>query len=306
MSFTSKVHKVMLIRKFAKNWISVVFTILNNKGATIFLRSGEKLCNVRDPNSLITLLSYKWEIEKHDETFVVLKNRDNVRLKCRLKEGFDLGHIVEIFERDTYLKDFQNSIVIDIGASTGDSSIFFAIKGAKEVYAIEPMKESFDIALDNVRLNNLESRVHLINAALSSKSGHVDLIVSSKNPNANSISPTETVKKSGVNFDSKRMIDSISLKDIISQYNISKIDLLKMDCEGCEYEVLQSIDEKTISLINNIILEFHDGVKFLVDLLERQEYNVKYDKTNGLGILRASRDSTKPDRSDLNVSSDAV
>lgn len=235
-----------------------------------------------------------------------MKNKDNVRLKCRLKVGFDLGHIVEIFERDTYLQDFQNSTVIDIGGSTGDSSIFFAIKGAKEIYAIEPMKESFDIAVYNVQLNNLESKVHLINAALSSKPGQVELMVSSRNPNANSISPTETMKKGEINFDSKRIIESISLRDIISQYNISKIDLLKMDCEGCEYEVLQSLDEETISIIDNIILEFHDGVKFLADSLVQRGYNVKYDKPNGIGILRASRDSIKPDRSILNVSGDAV
>lgn len=306
MPFRTKIRKVLLTRRFAKNWTSVVFKMLNNDSGNILLRSGEKIFNVRDLNGLITLLDRGWKIEKHDETFIILKNRGNVRLKCRLKEGFDLGHIVEIFEKDTYLQDFQNSTVIDIGASTADSSIYFAMKGARKVYGVEPMKESFDIAVYNVHLNNLESRVHLINAALSSKLGRVDLVVSSKNPNANSISPTETVKKSGINFDSKSVVDSISLKDIISQHNLSKIDLLKMDCEGCEYEVLQSLDEKTISLIDNIVLEFHDGVKFLADLLERQGYKVKYDQPTGLGILRASRNTIKLDQSIVNVSDNAV
>ena len=200
---------------------------------------------------------------------------------------------MEIFEEDTYSNDFQNYTVIDIGASTADSSIYFAFRGAKEVYGIEPMKESYDIGLYNIKLNNLESKVHLINAALSSKSDTVDLIVSSKYPNANSINPTDKVKKSGIYFDSKRVIDSISLKDIISLYGLAKIDLLKMDCEGCEYEVLKNIDVETISLIDNIIIEYHDGIKFLAKLLEEQGYKVKYDKSNGLGILKASRDSLK-------------
>ena len=72
------------------------------------------------------------------------------------------------------------------------------MKGAKKVYGVEPMKESFDIATYNVNINNLESKVHLINAALSDKTGKVELTVSSQNPNANSINPTETVKTSGI------------------------------------------------------------------------------------------------------------
>jgi methyltransferase, FkbM family len=245
-------------------------------------------------------------IDEHDNRFVILRNRNGTRLICRIREGFDIGHIVEIFEEGTYLQDFQNGTVIDVGASTADSSIYFALKGARDVYAIEPTKESFDFASENVRLNNLEGKVHLINAALSSDSGQIELTVSSDNPNANSIDPTETVKKSGINFDSKRVIDSITLKDIVSQYNISKIKLLKMDCEGCEYEVLQKLEEEMFSIIDNIILEFHDGLKFLADLLEKRGYNVKYDKTNGSGILRASRNSAKPDYSNFNSDKYAV
>jgi len=217
------------------------------------------------------------------------------------KRGYDLGHIVEIFEEGTHVQNFQGGTVIDIGASTADSSIYYALNRAQNVYAVEPMKESFDIALQNVRLNNLERRVHLINAALSSKSGQIELTVSSKNPNANSICPTETIKKAGINFDSKRLVDSITLENIVSQYNISKIKLLKMDCEGCEYEVLQTLDVEMFSIIDNIILEFHDGVKFLAGLLEKQGYDVKYDKLDGVGILRASRNSIKSDESSLNI-----
>ena len=293
MSLRSKIQKVILTRKYAKNWVSLVFKMINKEDAAILLRSGENISALNDPYSFINLLNHKWIIEQYDQTFIVLKNKDNIRLKCRCKEGHDFGHIMEIFEEDTYSKDFQNYTVIDIGASTADSSIYFAFRGAKEVYGIEPMKESYDIGLYNVEINNLEGKVHLINAALSSKSGRVDLIVSLKNPNANSISPSEIVKKGGINFDSKRVIDSISLNDIISQYRLDKINLLKMDCEGCEYEVLKNIEEKTISLIDNIILEYHDGIKFLDKLLEEHGYKVKYDHSNGLGILKASREPLK-------------
>ncbi|MCL4480543.1 MAG: FkbM family methyltransferase, partial [Candidatus Thermoplasmatota archaeon] len=302
----SKINQVMLTRKYVKNWVSVVFRVFNHKEITLLMRSGVTIGGVSDPIALVNLLGRGWEIEENSELFIVVKNKDNIKLKCRLKEGFDLGHLLEIFEADTYLQNFQNSIVIDIGASTADSSIYFVTKGAKEVYGVEPMKESFDLAVYNVKINNLESKVHLINAALSPTAGKIELTVSSQNPNANSINPTEAVKKKGIIFDSKREIDSISLKDIISQYGLSKIDLLKMDCEGCEYSVLQSIDKETLTHIENIVLEFHDGVGFLADLLSKQGYKVTYNQSKGLGILQASRNAINADQSLISISNNTV
>lgn len=294
MTIRSKLQTVLSTKKYARNWISIIFKMINEREAQIFLRSGQKICNVKDSYSFINLLSYGWKITEYDDSFIVLKNVNNIKLKCRIKEGFDFGHILEIFEKNTYLKDFKNSTVIDVGASTADSSIYFAINGAKEVYGLEPMKESYDIALYNIMINNLTNKVHLINAACSSKSGTIELNLSSKNPNANSIIPSEIVRASGINFNSKRLVDSISLKDIIYQYGLSKIDLLKMDCEGCEYEVFQNIDEETFSIINTIILEFHEGLKFLPDLLKGHGFQVNYEQSTKLGILKASRNNLQP------------
>ncbi len=295
MSFRSKIRTILLIRKYTKNWISISFRIQNHDSGKIVLRNGEVIDEVKDLDSLIKLLGLGWKIEEKSKTFVVLKNQNNIKLKCRLKEGFDLGHVLEIFETNTYLQNLKDFIVIDIGASTADSSVYFAMKGAKKVYGVEPMKESFDIATYNVNINSLESKVHLINAALSNKTGKVELTVSSQNPNANSLNPTETVKTSGIIYDSIRVVETISLREIYSQFNLTRIDLLKMDCEGCEYEVLQNIEQEILSSIDNIVLEFHDGIKFLPDFLEKNGYNVIYDRPVGIGILKASRNHVKVD-----------
>ena len=295
MSFRSKIRTILLIRKYTKNWISISFRIQNHDSGKIVLRNGEIIDEVKDLDSLIKLLGLGWKIEEKSKTFVVLKNQNNIKLKCRLKEGFDLGHVLEIFETNTYLQNLKDFIVIDIGASTADSSVYFAMKGAKKVYGVEPMKESFDIATYNVNINNLESKVHLINAALSNKTGKVELTVSSQNPNANSLNPTETVKTSGIIYDSIRVVETISLREIYSQFNLTRIDLLKMDCEGCEYEVLQNIEQEILSSIDNIVLEFHDGIKFLPDFLEKNGYNVRYYRPVGIGILKASRNQVKVD-----------
>lgn len=48
-----------------------------------------------------------------------------------------------------------------------------------------------------------------------------------------------------------------SFKDIINDLKHERIDVLKMDIEGAEYEILESILESSIP-INQILIEFHD------------------------------------------------
>jgi FkbM family methyltransferase len=292
MSFISKVNYAMLPMKYCKNWRNVLFDVYKHKPSVMVLRNDVALQVVKDPIALLKLLNRGWEIEHYEETSVILRNQNNIKLKCRLREGLDFGHILEIFEMDEYGQSLQNATVIDVGASTADSSIYFATRGARAVYGIEPMKETYDIALNNIKINNLEDKVRLTNVALASKSGKIELKVSTRDPNANSIFPTETVKKLGINFDSRRIVESVSLRDIMNNYNLTRVDLLKIDCEGCEYEVFRNIEDETISRIDNIILEFHDGVQFLGEFLKGKGYNVTYNRSTGLGLLKARRNPT--------------
>ena len=53
-------------------------------------------------------------------------------------------------------------------------------------------------------------------------------------------------------------VATISLKHFLHKYKIKKIDFLKIDCEGAEYEILFNCDFQTISKIDNIAMEFHN------------------------------------------------
>ena len=57
------------------------------------------------------------------------------------------GDIHTVFFNNEYADlDIKDKIVIDVGANIGDSSIYFALRGAKKVIAIEPFPENFDLA----------------------------------------------------------------------------------------------------------------------------------------------------------------
>ena len=80
--------------------------------------------------------------------------------------------------------------------------------------------------------------------------------------------------------------------------NIKKIDLLKMDCEGAEYEIITSLNVNDLSKINRIVMETHqlehDTSKnhiWMKDYLKKKGYGVseKINKINGNYYLFAKK-----------------
>lgn len=59
--------------------------------------------------------------------------------------------------------DVDNGIVVDIGAYIGDTALYFIHRGARRVYAFEPVKKFYKYLLRNITRNNLEDRVIAFN-----------------------------------------------------------------------------------------------------------------------------------------------
>ena len=76
-----------------------------------------------------------------------------------------------------------------------------------------------------------------------------------------------------------------SLKDIINELGHTNIDFLKMDIEGSEYGVLESIIDTNIC-INQILIEFHD--RFFKNGKDKSINAVKRLKANGYEIFAVS------------------
>jgi hypothetical protein len=89
--------------------------------------------------------------------------------RCWFKGDVKFRHmywsILEIFDYGEYkLLGVKDRVVVDVGAFVGDSPIYFALKGARKVIAIEPHPEAYVEMLENTKLNNLENIIIPINA----------------------------------------------------------------------------------------------------------------------------------------------
>ena len=165
--------------------------------------------------------------------------------------------------------------VVDVGAGIGDFSIFAAqANPSGMVYAFEPFPDSYALLIQNLAENQVEN-VHAFQKAIWSKGGELELDLSSGEPlQFTSQDKLATEKPADV-----INIEALPLEQVISAENLESIDLLKMDCEGAEYEILFGAQPQTLAQIERIILEYHDldqnrNHSALAAYLEEQGYRV--------------------------------
>jgi FkbM family methyltransferase len=140
--------------------------------------------------------------------------------------------------------DYRNKTLIDIGAQTGDSVLYFALRGAKKIYAFEPLTDNYEVLLSNVQANNVDCDCY--NVGLSDS--ETDLVVDIDGKMAKPISKDDTSVETKI-IRMKRLDD----------YKLSP-DVIKVDVEGFEMDVLKG-GLNTLSKTKRVIIETHN--KFL-------------------------------------------
>lgn len=75
-------------------------------------------------------------------------------------------------------------------------------------------------------------------------------------------------------------VQAFSLEDLVEQQNFDSVDLMKMDCEGADYEILLNAPSQTLALVDRIIMEYHDlgenwNPQVLSTFLEKEGFQVR-------------------------------
>jgi FkbM family methyltransferase len=140
--------------------------------------------------------------------------------------------------------DLDNKIVVQAGGFTGDTALYYASRGAK-VYSFEPDTNSYNLALENIRLNpDLSNNIVMKNYAIG-KDEYIDFPINplgSGGSSAFDLENKETVK-----------IRSVSIGTILKEFDISDPFLLDLDIKGKEFDVIQ---DENISKFKMIRIEY--------------------------------------------------
>jgi len=186
--------------------------------------------------------------------------------------------VMVIFCREDYGKVTKGSTVVDVGANIGVFSLYAARCGAKKIYAFEPNIESYNVLLRNIKLNKLEDVITPFNLAV----GPVDGAMVSIPKNSSPYNSTVSDKLEQFLCDE---VETISLPSFITQQKITKIDLLKMDCEGAEYQIIYAMPDKNYDLITKFKLEHHlpEEQEKLESSFRKQGF--KKTKDDGISVM---------------------
>lgn len=144
----------------------------------------------------------------------------------------------------------EDSIVVDLGACLGDFSRQVSTKYGCNVFAIEASPESFNKLYTS-------DRVRKFHYAIAETSGKIRFNLAN-NPEGCSIYASHR-DCNGTCVE----VEATSLSDFLKNHQINYIDLLKVDLEGAEIDLIQSMTPELSDRIAQITLEFHDFIPSL-------------------------------------------
>ena len=201
------------------------------------------------------------------------------------------GPLLEVFDKGEFRHvNVEGMDVVDVGAFVGDSAVYFALRGAKRVIAVEPHPGAFAEMLGNIKLNNMENVIIPVNAGLASKPGKICI-------RDVTVTGTVTTRYTSGNYSSEDCEDeapAVTLGELIEKYGIQPSEaILKMDCEGCEYDVIMN-DYEHVRLFRELIFEHHAGLaKYnLGELLSRLNTDFNCMRASGdmhVGVIHCVR-----------------
>lgn len=297
--FVLKIREVRRIMSMFTNWYEIIPVVFHlRKRANLSLRSGATIpiYSLYDLQRMVSesaeyRIALMPQLKIHMTQYDILFNYMGKHI--RLYHGGDhrrmmhaLGAISEIFVDDVYGKLWlRGQTIVDIGANIGDSVIYFAAKGAKNIIAFEPFRSSFYIMRKNININRINN-VKLINNAVLDKTKIIKI------PNNGTYSST-------VNSRGNTPTKVTTLKEITDNYDITD-GILKIDTEGAEYDIILSQANDTLRKYRQIMIEYHYGYKNLEEKLKDAGFNVSHTRPKRIssnamyiGMLSAERRKTE-------------
>ena len=217
---------------------------------------------VSDFFSKVRILVRSWKILKNwylyplvyfkltKKDYVIFETRSGLKIKIRVNST-DLMALTHVWMIQEYSGDdfpiSNDDVIIDVGAHIGLFALFASqfCKNGK-IFCYEPIKENYKILIENIEMNQIQN-IFPNNLAVTKETSRVKIFL-------NDDQSGHSMFIQNKNFVE---VDSKSLSDIFIDNGIKECDFLKLDCEGAEYEIIESLSSDLFTKINKTVIEYH-------------------------------------------------
>lgn len=200
---------------------------------------------------------------------------------------------------DKYITGKTFKTVVDIGANIGLWSEYVnESSNVETIYMVEPntvalsvMKRSFSDL----------SKFIICPIAISNIDGKLEFFVDSENSTISSMMESHRTNKLNTSY----YVESLKFDTFLKSNNLNYIDLVKIDIEGAEYDLIDSMTIREFEKIGNILLEYHisseknmGDVEKLVEKLQFFGFDCDLNKMHISGgfIFATKRKTTSPNK----------
>lgn len=152
----------------------------------------------------------------------------------------------------------ENPVIIDGGARYGEFESFLK-EDIEEfrLHCFEPDPQNFILLKQNI--NNTNSFFH--QKAITGKGGARELVRFEGFPGWSNVEGMYVSSAENRGKTAEMVgVDSVSINEIFSFVGENRIDFLKLDVEGAEYEIFDSMTQDTASRIDQFSVEYHSGL----------------------------------------------
>ena len=208
------------------------------------------------------------------ETVYHLRSGVHVKLRNR---STDFLILREIHGYGDYSADYfqlpEDGQVLEIGGHIGLFTLLMAKavpQGRIMVY--EPDTENFKLLAFNLELNNFDN-VFAMNQGVAAETGKRSFYVSPGNTGGHSLY--------GDQYSSRLVeIHTRSIHDVFTDLMSKSVCLIKMDCEGAEYEILEAMTDDEFRQVDRMIMEVHEVAgrkkEEIAALLSKQGFQIEW------------------------------
>jgi FkbM family methyltransferase len=208
-------------------------------------------------NPCLILLARSGMLKMAHISYGIRKDGVNYRMigRSTSEAGGDLWVLREVLTEESY-QDILDLLpagplrVVDIGANIGAFTVWLHKRhGLKEAFCFEPDPDNFSLCQFNLSQNGCENAT-AIREAVGGTTRKSEFWINAARPANSSFN-----KREGVSATYAQKVHIVALREWLQKF-AGTFDVLKMDCEGSEWEIMDAAPE-AFQRFSTIVVEVH-------------------------------------------------